>query len=183
MYLRAPAATSLIAQLVPGANQRPDAWPKEPADGECEQVQICRIVEADTGRESYPEGLFYQLIVRLHRYSLGRQDYDKSVPLAKGHGASDGYNGCALLRSAANEIRITVRAAYPGFFLHILTGEVAPPGGELLAGPEMPDHGGPAVTPAKAFWKSMPSRRVSARTARNFPARNAVNGATSMNCS
>ena len=119
-----PAATSLIAQLVPGANQRPGAWPDNPAEGECEQVQICRIVEADTGRESYPEGLFYQLIVRLHRYSLGRNDHSQSVHWQRGMVLADAHNGCALLRSSANEIRITVRAAYPGFFLHRLTEEV-----------------------------------------------------------
>ena len=63
--------TSLIAQLV--SDNRPDQlpnWGEQPEAGDRQQVQICRIVD-DRGQFAPAEGLFYQLIVRLHKYSLG----------------------------------------------------------------------------------------------------------------
>ena len=66
-----PGGTSLIAQLVPDV--RPDPVPGWPGDapGDEQQVQICRIVETRAANRPTAEGLFYQLIVRLHKYSLG----------------------------------------------------------------------------------------------------------------
>lgn len=117
--------TSLIAQLVPDI--RPDlipAWKSDVASGDGQQVQICRIVEAKSGQSAAAEGLFYQLIVRLHKYSLGRVNYEKSAHWQRGLVLDDDYNGRALLEQIGNDVRITVRAPYPERFLSVLTSEV-----------------------------------------------------------
>ena len=80
------STTSLIAQLV--RDNRPkqglsEVWGREVPEGELQQVQICRIVD-DRGQLALAEGLFYQLIVRLHKYSLGREDHRKSVHWQRG---------------------------------------------------------------------------------------------------
>ena len=64
--------TSLISQLVP--DTRPDElpdWGDEPAAVDLQQKQICRIVDESRGRSATAEELFFQLISRLHKYSLG----------------------------------------------------------------------------------------------------------------
>nr|VFJ87041.1 MAG: Leucine rich repeat-containing protein [Candidatus Kentron sp. LFY] len=116
----------LIAQLVP--DTRPEeqlraAWLPDPAEGDGQQVQICRIVD-DRGQSARAEGLFYQLIVRLHRFSLGQKRFDDSVHWQRGLVLDDGYNGRALLKHKGNDVHITVRAAYPERFLAMLTSEV-----------------------------------------------------------
>lgn len=119
------AEISLIAQLVPDI--RPDpipGWSRTPGDGEEQQIQICRIVEIGTGKSAPAEGLFYQLIVRLHRFSLGRVSYGDSVHWQRGLVVDDDYNGRALLEHIGNDVRITVRAPYPERFLAALTYEV-----------------------------------------------------------
>jgi GTPase SAR1 family protein len=117
--------TSLIAQLVP--NPRPDllsVWPENPKAGDSEKVQICRIVDAKDGQSANAEGLFFQLIVRLHKYSLGRMDYNGSVHWQRGLVLDDDYNGRALLEHIGHDIHIRVRAPYPQAFLAVLTREV-----------------------------------------------------------
>ncbi|MEM7531454.1 MAG: COR domain-containing protein [Chloroflexota bacterium] len=118
--------TSLIGQLVP--NVRPqerlvDVWPSSVATGDIQQTQICKIVD-DKGQSAPAEGLFYQLIVRLHRYSLGRTHYHDSVHWQRGLVLDHDYNGRALLEHIGHDIRITVRAPYPEGFLTMLTSEV-----------------------------------------------------------
>ena len=120
-----PDGTSLIAQLVPDV--RPDSipgWGVSPAAGDEQQVQICRIVEAAKNQSATAEGIFYQLIVRLHKYSLGRADYDKSVHWQRGLLLQDNYGARAFLEHIANDIRITVRSPYPERFLAALTYEI-----------------------------------------------------------
>ena len=115
---------SLIAQLVP--DNRPDpipSWADGTTPGDLQQMQICRIVD-DKGQSAPAEGLFYQLIVRLHKYSLGRDHYDNSVHWQRGLVLDDDYNGRALLEHVGNDVRITVRAPYPERFLVMLTEEV-----------------------------------------------------------
>jgi len=117
---------SLIAQLVP--DNRPEqnlaaAWPTAPANGDIQQMQICRITD-DKGRSATAEGLFYQLIVRLHKYSLGRADHRHSVHWQRGLVLDYDYNGRALLEHFGDDVRITVRAPYPERFLAMLTEEV-----------------------------------------------------------
>jgi Leucine-rich repeat (LRR) protein len=123
-----PDGTSLIAQLVPDI--RPDdcemhvGWPATAADGDEQRVQICRIVEDKNGQSASAEGLFYQLIVRLHKYSLGRVNFSESLHWQRGLVLDDDYNGRALLEHIGNDVKITVRAAYPEAFLSVLTREV-----------------------------------------------------------
>lgn len=119
---------SLIAQLVPDTTPTEDvftnAWHPELAQGDIQQTQICRIVDAQSGQSANAEGLFYQLIVRLHRYSLGRVHYNDSVHWQRGLILDADYNGRALLRHIGNDVHITVRAAFPEYFLGMLTSEV-----------------------------------------------------------
>ena len=117
------ATTYLIGQLVP--NVRPDSLPEWNVQtvANIEQVQICRIVD-DRGQSATAEGLFYQLIVRLQKYSLGREDYHESVHWQRGLLLDGDYLGRALMEHIGNDVKITVRAAYPERFLAILTGEV-----------------------------------------------------------
>jgi Leucine-rich repeat (LRR) protein len=118
--------TSLIAQLVPDVRPEDDlktTWATMAADGDEQQVQICRIVD-DNGQSATAEGLFYQLIVRLHKFSLGRTDFEESVHWQRGLVLDDDYNGRALLEHIGNDVRITVRAAFPGAFLAVLTRDV-----------------------------------------------------------
>ncbi len=116
---------SLIAQLVP--DNRPEnfasAWIASPSSGDLQQTQICRIVD-EKGTTTPAEGLFYQLIVRLHKYSLGRVAYADSVHWQRGLVLDDDYNGRALLEHKGNDVHITVRAPYPERFLAMLTEEV-----------------------------------------------------------
>ena len=117
--------TSLIAQLVPDV--RPDTipgWAASPADGDEQQVQVCRIVEGAKNQSATAEGIFYQLIVRLHKYSLGRADYTKSIHWQRGLVLQDNYGALAFLEHIANDIRITVRSPYPERFLAALTYEI-----------------------------------------------------------
>jgi len=81
-------------------------------------------VEAQNGQSATAEGLFYQLIVRLHKFSLGREDHRKSVHWQRGLVLDDFYNGRALLEHVSKDIRIIVRAPYPERFLSVLTSEV-----------------------------------------------------------
>lgn len=119
---------SLIAQLVPDTTPTEEsfikAWTPELASGDIQQTQICQIVDAANGQSANAEGLFYQLIVRLHRYSLGRVHYPESVHWQRGLILDADYNGRALLRHVGNDVHITVRAAYPEYFLGMLTSEV-----------------------------------------------------------
>jgi len=117
--------TSLIAQLVPDV--RPDpvpGWTTSPTAGDEQQVQVCRIVETTKNQSATAEGIFYQLIVRLHKYSLGRTDYVKSVHWQRGLVLQDNYGARAFLEYIANDVRITVRSPYPERFLAALTYEI-----------------------------------------------------------
>jgi hypothetical protein len=133
--------TSLLAQLVP--DNRPETlpnWETEPDPADKQQIQICRIVDEQTGQQANAEGLFYQLIVRLHQYSLGRENYPDSIHWQRGLMLDYSYNGRALLEHIGTDIKITVRAAYPEFFLPILRREV-----ESLFDPKNPAR----------FWKGL----------------------------
>jgi len=123
-----PDGTSLIAQLVPDIRPPEDemtrGWPVCAVDGDEQRVQICRVVEDRSGQSASAEGLFFQLIVRLHKYSLGRVNFRESLQWQRGLVLDDDYNGRALLEHTGNDVRITVRAAYPEAFLSVLTREV-----------------------------------------------------------
>jgi Leucine-rich repeat (LRR) protein len=118
-----PSNTSLIAQLVPDTRPKLPNWGQQPEAGDRQQVQICRIVD-DRGQLAVAEGLFYQLIVRLHKYSLGRCNYERSIHWQRGLMLDNDYNGRALLEYIDTDVKITVRAAYPERFLSYLTQEI-----------------------------------------------------------
>ncbi|MEH2086531.1 COR domain-containing protein [Nostoc sp.] len=116
--------TSLIAQLVPDTRPEPlPNWGEQPEAGDRQQVQICRIVDS-RGQFAVAEGLFYQLIVRLHKYSLGRTNYEDSIHWQRGLMLDNDYNGRALLEYVGTDVKITARAAYPERFLSYLTEEI-----------------------------------------------------------
>lgn len=117
---------SLIGQLVPDIRPQnlSDAWKTSPASGDIQQTQICHIVDASNGQSASAEGLFYQLIVRLHKYSLGRADYNASVHWQRGLVLEDEYKSRALLEHVGNDVRIIVRSPYPEGLLGMLTREV-----------------------------------------------------------
>ncbi len=118
---------SLIAQLVQDNRPEKDLareWVDYPNDGNLQQVQICRIVDKQTGQSANAEGLFYQLIVRLHKYSLGRVNFNDSVHWQRGLIIEDEYKSRAFLEHVGNDVKITVHAPYPEGFLGMLTREV-----------------------------------------------------------
>jgi Leucine-rich repeat (LRR) protein len=118
--------SSLIAQLVPDTRPEKDLegeWPLHVTAGDIQQAQICRIVD-QKGQSATAEGLFYQLTVRLHKYSLGRVNFKESVHWQRGLVLDDDYNGRALVEHVGNDVHITVRAPYPERFLAMLTAEV-----------------------------------------------------------
>ena len=118
--------TSLIAQLVQDNRDEQKimkAWTNEVLEGNIQQVQICKITD-EKGNSANAEGLFYQLIVILHRYSLGRNNYEDSVHWQRGLFIDANYNGRALLEHIGNDVKITVRAPYPERLLSMLTEQV-----------------------------------------------------------
>ena len=116
--------TNLMAQLVP--SKRPDGWQDDwiLKEGDSEQTQICRILDAETGRTVEAEGLIYRLIVRFHRYSLGRKDYKLSRHWKNGMLLDDGFNGRAFIEEIDGDIYVRVRAAYPSWLLGHLCSEI-----------------------------------------------------------
>jgi hypothetical protein len=62
--------------------------------------------------------------VRLHKYSLGRRNYEQSIHWQQGLMLDDDYNGRALLEYVNTDVKITVRAAYPERFLSYLMEEI-----------------------------------------------------------
>jgi hypothetical protein len=119
--------TSLIAQLVPDVRPQEDVagvWPEARAQGDEQQLQICRIVETANNQSATAEGLFYQLIVRLHKFSLGRANFKNSVHWQRGLLVEDDTGARAFLEHIGNDVRITVRSPYPPRFLSVLTYEV-----------------------------------------------------------
>ena len=118
-------------------------WPEQLDEGDEQQVQICRIVD-EKGQSATAEGLFYQLIVRLHKFSLAREDFNASVHWQRGLILDDDYNGRALLEHIGNDVRITVRGVSRQLASGTdARGEMA--GGELVGGIEV--SGGSAVYP------------------------------------
>jgi hypothetical protein len=118
------AGMSLVGQLVPTSPLGLESsWGPLVPKGRSELAQVLEVVD-DRGRPATAEGLIYQLIVRLHRYSLGWADYRRAVHWSAGMVLDDRYNGTALLRVEGSQLEVRVRAAYPSFFLHQLTEEV-----------------------------------------------------------
>jgi Leucine-rich repeat (LRR) protein len=122
-YSQGEPNMSLIAQLVPARRPNLSGWEMYYPEIES-RSQVCEIVDSATGAAVEPEGLMYQLIVRFHRFSLGRHDYRASVHWQGGIVLDDGYNGRALVSVDRNKVSVQVRAAYPQFFLHRITQDI-----------------------------------------------------------
>jgi hypothetical protein len=130
---------SLVGQLVPSSPLGLDeSWVPQVPAGRIELTQVLEVAD-DQGRPATAEGLVYQLIVRLHRYSLGKADYRRAVHWAAGMVLDDRFNGAALLKVEGNRLEVRVRAAYPSNFMQQLTEEVR----WLL----------------RSFWKGLDGRR------------------------
>ena len=108
----------------PQKNEFDAAWLPELSDGDQQQTQICRIVDGKTGQSASAEGLFFQLIVRLHKYSLGRVRHSDSIHWQRGLILEDDYGARALLEHVGNDVRIAIRSPCPERFLAALTYEV-----------------------------------------------------------
>ncbi|MBB5874185.1 Leucine-rich repeat (LRR) protein/GTPase SAR1 family protein [Allocatelliglobosispora scoriae] len=113
----------LITQLVPTTQPDLRSWTGYGAGLE-EQTQICEITDPTTDKPVIPEGLMYQLIARFHRFSLGRDDHTRSLHWETGLVVDQGDHGRALITIDDNRITVTVRAAYPQFFLSRLTEDI-----------------------------------------------------------
>ena len=123
---RPGAETILVAQLVPDIrpiDKLARVWSAKPAAGDAQQTQICKVVDVKH-QPATAEGLLFWLIVRLHKYSLGRAKFVDSVHWQRGLVLEDTYGARALLEQSDNDIRITVRSPYPERFLSALTYEV-----------------------------------------------------------
>lgn len=114
----------LVAQLV-GEIYDEDkfvaAWEDYKPQNYEQRRQICVIKDKETSKEAFATGILYRLLVRFHRYSLGRDNYEKSVHWQHGIVLDAGYNGRALVERQDNHIFVTVRAAYPENFLSVIT--------------------------------------------------------------
>ncbi|GAA0909849.1 COR domain-containing protein [Virgisporangium aurantiacum] len=115
--------SSLVAQLVPPQMPSMTQWTEYGRELEASKL-VCEVVDSAGGEPTAPEGLMYQLIVRLHSLSLGRNDFERSIHWQGGMVLDDEYNGRALLTISGNKITVEVRAAYPQFLLHRLTEDV-----------------------------------------------------------
>jgi hypothetical protein len=108
--------------VMPTDDDWQQAWVLKP--GDTERTHVCRLLDKETGRTVGAEGLIYRLIVRLHRYSLGRHNYYESRHWKNGLILDDDFNGRALIEEIGGDVYVTVRAAYPNGFLGHLCSEI-----------------------------------------------------------
>lgn len=88
------------------------------------QTQVCRFLEQDSDRIGKAEGLLFQLIVRFHKYSLGKDDYSKSVHWKRGLVLEHPQHGRAFLQEKEDGISMSVHALYPLAFMNIITDDI-----------------------------------------------------------
>jgi hypothetical protein len=113
---------SLVGQLVQGDRPALDEW-KTYGPGMRHITRVCTIHDSH-GVPTFPEGLTSQLLVRFHRFSLGRIDHRDSVHWANGFLLDDGHNGRALVFKDSQGIVVSVKGAYPEFFVDRLTTDI-----------------------------------------------------------
>ena len=115
---------SLVAQLVPG--ERPDNiekfWDKYEIKNQLKQV--CCIIDTKSRKPAIAEGIMIQLIVRLHKYSLGKEKFYDSCHWQTGIVLDNTYNGRAFLEILNDDINVTVKAVYPERFMSIICDEI-----------------------------------------------------------
>ncbi len=71
-----------------------------------------------------PAGLLYQLIVRLHRFSLGAHDYRKALHWQRGVGLVDPLAGSALVTAHDDGLRIRVTGSRPEAFANFIASDI-----------------------------------------------------------
>ena len=125
--------SSLIAQLVDAAPPSLDQVWDGFGSGLTEDVQLCEFLDAK-GAKGVPEGLVHQLIVRWHRRSLGRERFEDSVHWHNGFVIQPDPYSRAMVRIEGQRLRVTVKALYPGHFLHQFTEDLEEYVGELWPG-------------------------------------------------
>jgi Leucine-rich repeat (LRR) protein/GTPase SAR1 family protein len=113
----------LLAPLVRHDRPSLSAWDTYGAGLE-QQSQVCEVIDSTTGRAVIPEGVIYQLIVRFNRFSLGQRVHAGSAHWQRGMILDHGDHGRALVVADDNRIVVTVRAAYPQFFLNRITEDI-----------------------------------------------------------
>jgi Leucine-rich repeat (LRR) protein len=116
----------LLAQLVPYATPA-DLEVKWPLTSPWTELsQKCRVINHETGTPTAPVGLMYRLIVRFHRFSLGRQDIREARHWQRGLLLADGEYGQAkiTLEDDGTTVQVVVRAVHPQYFLWVLTREI-----------------------------------------------------------
>jgi Leucine-rich repeat (LRR) protein len=124
--------TSLIAQLVD--SRTPDLAPWEAYNPDLPvQTRICKFSDASDNFH-IPEGLVYRLIVRLHRFSLGREHHVESLHWTGGLVVDHGLHGRALIVLGRNQVAVTVKAAFPLYFLNLIVEDIESYVGEFWQG-------------------------------------------------
>ncbi|GAA2154715.1 MULTISPECIES: COR domain-containing protein [Glycomyces] len=114
--------TSLITQLVQEQPASLEAW-TEYGWNLKEQVRICEFIDS-SGLKVIPEDLINRLIVRMHRFSLGRERHHESVHWRTGLVIDRGLHGRALIQVERDQLIVKVKAAYPQFFLDQITEDI-----------------------------------------------------------
>lgn len=114
--------TSLITQLVQERPASLAAW-TEYGRNLKEHVRICEFIDSG-GLKVIPEDLINRLIVRMHRFSLGRERHHESVHWRTGLVIDRGLHGRALIQVERDQLIVKVRAAYPQFFLDQITEDI-----------------------------------------------------------
>jgi hypothetical protein len=124
--------TSLIPQLVDPRTPDLAAWEGYGSDLP-EQMRICKFSDA-SGNFHIPEGLIYRLIVRLHRFSMGRERHTESLHWTGGLVLDHGLHGRALIALGKNHVTVKVKAAYPMYLLNLIVEDIETYVGEFWQG-------------------------------------------------
>jgi internalin A len=114
--------TSLITQLVQERPATLRSWTEYGANLK-EQARICEFIDS-AGSKVIPEDLINRLIVRMHRFSLGRERHHESVHWRTGLVLDRGLHGRALIQVERDQLIVKVKAAYPQFFLDQVTEDI-----------------------------------------------------------
>jgi hypothetical protein len=114
--------TSLIPQLVDPRTPDLAVWEGYGPDLPV-QMRSCKFSDA-SGNFHIPEGVIYRLIARLHRFSLGRERHAESLHWTGGLVLDHGLHGRALIELGKNQVTVTVKAAFPMYFLSLIVEDI-----------------------------------------------------------
>jgi hypothetical protein len=114
----------LVAQLVPEDPEPAHEHLIEPAQNGRTYSETVEFFDRDTRKPEAAEGLFFRLIVRLHRYSLGAGDFTKAVHWQTGLRLRDPLLGEALITHAGATIRVETWGTRPDWFAQQIVGDI-----------------------------------------------------------